>query len=389
MGQGCFSILRLPTQQKRSIKNEGNSIKPVIHHRKLYFPPSATTTKNHSPKQRLRRKKALEMANMNPIEVTNLKKYYGVIKAVDGISFTVNQGEVFALLGPNGAGKTTTIEILEGLRDKDGGEAKVLGIDPWKKGYELHKKIGVIPQEFSFFEKTTPKEAIEYYADLWGVKVDPYQILKEVLLEDSAKNRFENLSGGQKQKMGLALSLVSEPDLLFLDEPTTGLDPNARRAIWEVIKGFKAKGKTIILTTHYLDEAQHLSDRVAIVNHGHIVAMGTSDQIIEQYGSGERLDIHGGPELAEYIRANTELKVEYDPQTHYISIPLKQKIDALAALAAAEQSKLEWGDIHTRRDSLEDVFIKLVRGEVDESGNIAGENPQPQTQTKQANRRKK
>ncbi len=324
---------------------------------------------------------------MNPIEVTNLKKYYSDIKAVDGISFTVNQGEVFALLGPNGAGKTTTIEILEGLRDKDSGDAKVLGLDPWKNGYELHKKIGVIPQEFAFFEKTTPSEAIKYYADLWGVKVDADQILREVLLEDSAKNRFENLSGGQKQKMGLALSLVSQPDLLFLDEPTTGLDPNARRAIWEVIKGFKAKGKTIILTTHYLDEAQHLSDRVAIVNHGHIVAMGTSDQIIEQYGSGERLDIYGSPQLAEYIKANTELNVDYDPNTHYISIPLKQKIDALAALAAAEQSRLEWGEIHTRRDSLEDVFIKLVRGEVDESGNVATENPQ--TQTELTRRRKK
>jgi ABC-2 type transport system ATP-binding protein len=307
------------------------------------------------------------------IEVSNLKKYYGDIKAVDGISFTVNEGEVFAMLGPNGAGKTTTIEILEGLREKDGGETKVLGFDPWKNGYDLHKKIGVIPQQFTFFEKTTPKEALIYYATLFGVKADPDEILKEVLLEDSAKNRFENLSGGQKQKMGLALALVSSPELLFLDEPTTGLDPNARRAIWEVIKGLKAKGKTIILTTHYLEEAEHLSDRVAIVDHGHIVAMGTSDEIIEQYGSGERLEIHGSEKLAEYIKANTDLNVEYDQSKHYVSIPLKKKIDALAALAAAEQSGLEWGEIHTRRDSLEDVFIKLVSGPVDETGNMTTE----------------
>lgn len=309
---------------------------------------------------------------MISIEVSDLKKYYGEIKAVDGISFTVNQGEVFGLLGPNGAGKTTAIEILEGLREKDSGDAKVLGLDPWKNGYELHKRIGVIPQQFTFFEKTTPREAIIYYGDLFGVKVDPDEILKEVLLEDSAKNRFENLSGGQKQKMGLALSLVGTPELVFLDEPTTGLDPNARRAIWEVIKNLKAKGKTIILTTHYLEEAEQLSDRVAIVNHGKIVAMGTSDDIIEQFGSGERLEIHGTEQLAEYIRKNTELKVQYDSDKHFVSIPLNQKIDALAALAAAEQSGLEWGEIHTRRDSLEDVFIKLVRGEVDESGNIAG-----------------
>ncbi len=318
---------------------------------------------------------------MNPIEVSNLKKHYGDIKAVDGISFDVKVGEVFALLGPNGAGKTTAIEIMEGLRERDAGEVKVLGLDPWKNGYELHKRIGVIPQEFTFFEKTTPREALVYYANLFGVKANPDEILKEVLLEDSANNRFENLSGGQKQKMGLALSLVSKPDLLFLDEPTTGLDPTARRAIWEVIKSLKAKGKTIILTTHYLEEAEHLSDRVAIVNYGQIVAMGTVNEIIEEFGSGERLEIRGSEELAEYVKSNTELEVEYDPVSHHLMIPLRQKIDALAALAATEQSGFDWGDIHTRRDSLEDVFVKLVKGAVDESGNVATEN----AQTKQVN----
>jgi ABC-2 type transport system ATP-binding protein len=305
---------------------------------------------------------------MKPIEVSSLKKYYGEIKAVDEISFNVDEGEIFGLLGPNGAGKTTSIEIMEGLRKKDGGDVKVLGLDPWKDGYELHKKIGVIPQEFTFFEKTSPREAIIYYADLFGVKVDPDAILKEVLLQDSAKVMFDNLSGGQKQKTGLALALVNSPDLLFLDEPTTGLDPNARRAIWEVIRGLKAKGKTIILTTHYLDEAQQLSDRVAIMNLGRFAAIGTVDEIIAEHGSGERLEIHGSKKLADYIKENTDLKVEY--RKGVISIPLKQKIDALAALAAAEQSKLDWGEIHTRRDSLDDVFIKLVSGRVDEHGEI-------------------
>ena len=308
---------------------------------------------------------------MKPIEVSSLKKYYGEIKAVDEISFNVDEGEIFGLLGPNGAGKTTSIEIMEGLRKKDGGDVKVLGLDPWKDGYELHKKIGVIPQEFTFFEKTSPREAIIYYADLFGVKVDPDEILKEVLLEDSAKVMFDNLSGGQKQKTGLALALVHSPDLLFLDEPTTGLDPNARRAIWEVIRGLKAKGKTIILTTHYLDEAQQLSDRVAIMNLGRFAAIGTVDEIIAEHGSGERLEIHGSKKLADYIKENTDLKVEY--RKGMISIPLKQKIEALAALAAAEQSKLDWGEIHTRRDSLDDVFIKLVSGRVDEHGEIIAE----------------
>jgi ABC-2 type transport system ATP-binding protein len=297
---------------------------------------------------------------MPSIEVTSLRKHYGDLKAVDDISFTVKEGEVFGLLGPNGAGKTTTIEIMEGLRERDGGDVKVLGLDPWKNGYDLHKKIGVIPQEFTFFEKTTPREAIVYYSDLFNIKVDPNEILREVLLEESAKVNFDSLSGGQKQKTGLALSLVNSPELLFLDEPTTGLDPNARRAIWEVIRGLKAKGKTIILTTHYLDEAQQLADRVAIMDHGKIVAMGTTEEIIQQHGSGEKLEIHGSEKLAEYIKANTELKVDYDKVKGEIIIPLKKKIDALAALAAAEQSGMEWGDIQTRQDSLDDVFVKLV-----------------------------
>jgi ABC-2 type transport system ATP-binding protein len=322
---------------------------------------------------------------MIPIEVSSLKKYYGDLKAVDDISFTVNQGEVFGLLGPNGAGKTTCIEIMEGLRERDGGDVKVLGLDPWKNGYELHKRIGVIPQEFTFFEKTTPREAIVYYAELFNVKVDPDEILREVLLEDSAKVHFDNLSGGQKQKTGLALALVNTPELLFLDEPTTGLDPNARRAIWEVIRGLKAKGKTIILTTHYLDEAQQLADRVAIMNHGKIVAMGTSEEIINQHGSGERLEIHGSEKLADYIKANTELQVDYNKARGEIIIPLRKKIDALAALAAAEQSGMDWGKIQTLQDSLDDVFIKLVSGAVNEQGEITS----GETEAKSSDKRRR
>jgi ABC-2 type transport system ATP-binding protein len=308
---------------------------------------------------------------MLPIEVSKLQKNYGTLKAVDGISFSVKENEVFGLLGPNGAGKTTTIEIMEGLRARDSGDLKVLGFDPWKKGYELHKKIGVIPQEFTFIEKTTPREAIIYYADLFNVEINPDEILKDVLLEDSAKTYFEDLSGGQKRKTGLALSLVNTPELLFLDEPTTGLDPNARRAIWDVIRGLKAKGKTIILTTHYLDEAQQLCDRVAIMDHGHIVAMGTTGEIIQEHGSGEHLEIHGSEKLADYIRKNTELQVDYNKTRGEIVIPLKKKIDALAALAAAEQSGMDWGQIQTLQDSLDDVFVKLVSEPIGEQGELA------------------
>lgn len=308
-----------------------------------------------------------------PVEVSSVKKSYGEIKAVDGVSFSVNEGEVFALLGPNGAGKTTLIEIMEGLRKRDEGDVKVLGLDPWANGYLLHQKIGVIPQDFTFFDKATPREALKYYANLFGVSVDADAIVREVVLDDSANVRFENLSGGQKQKMGLALSLVNSADLLFLDEPTTGLDPTARRAIWDVIKGLRSKDKTVILTTHYLDEAEQLSDRVAIMNHGHIVAMGTPDEIIEAYGSGERLEIHGTKELADYIKANTKLKMWFNGRD-LISIAMIQKGDALLALTTIEESGLEWRELHTRRDSLDDVFVKLVSGRIDEKGEIRTEN---------------
>jgi ABC-2 type transport system ATP-binding protein len=302
---------------------------------------------------------------MDPIVVSFITKSYGSLKAVDGISFSVREGEVFSLLGPNGAGKTTTVEILEGLRERDGGEVSVLGQDPWRKGYELHKRIGVIPQNFSFFPKANPREAINYYASMFGQRVDADVILKEVLLDDSARTLFDNLSGGQRQKTGLALALVNSPELLFLDEPTTGLDPSARRAVWHVIRRLKGQGKTILLTTHYLEEAQQLSDRVAIMDKGHIIAIGTPDEIIKDHGSGERLEVCGDEKLAEYLKDNTKLRVEYDGEG-LITIPIDQEHDVMIALATIEESGLDWTDFRTRRDSLEDVFIKLIGGTLDQ-----------------------
>lgn len=226
---------------------------------------------------------------MAAIEVIDLSKSYGSLNAVDAISFQVEQGEIFSLLGPNGAGKTTTVEILEGLRQRDAGTVQVMGMDPWKDGYELHKKIGVIPQGFRFFDKSTPIEAIKYYASLFNVQAYPEKILSEVILTDSKNVIFENLSGGQKQKLGLALALVNEPQLLFLDEPTTGLDPQARRAMWDVMRSLKQQGRTILLTTHYLEEAELLADKVAIMTKGKIIASGSPEELINTYGSPKRM----------------------------------------------------------------------------------------------------
>ncbi|HMD78935.1 MAG TPA: ABC transporter ATP-binding protein [Nitrososphaerales archaeon] len=296
---------------------------------------------------------------MAAIEVDTLEKSYGNLKAVDGISFTVNEGEVFSLLGPNGAGKTTTIEVLEGLRDLDKGKVKVLGYDPWHDGYELHKKIGVIPQGFKFLDYPTPKEAINYYGTLFGVKVDANELLKRVILEDAANIWFQNLSGGQKQKLGMALSLVNDPKMVFLDEPTTGLDPQARRAVWEVIRKLKGEGRTVMLTTHYLEEAEELADKVAIMDHGHIVAMGTVSDIEGKYGSGQKLSVKGNMQLVTYLKENTHLQPEWDVNGT-VSIHLRDKDDAIVALGAIEESGADWRDLVVRRDSLEDIFLRLV-----------------------------
>jgi ABC-2 type transport system ATP-binding protein len=295
---------------------------------------------------------------MPAIEVEGLKKTYGELQAVDGISFSVEKGEVFSLLGPNGAGKTTTIEILEGLRQKGDGSTTVLGMDPWSKGYDLHKRIGVIPQGFKFLDYPTPREAIIYYGALFGKRVDPDELLRRVILEDAANIWFQHLSGGQKQKLGMALSLVNDPEVVFLDEPTTGLDPQARRAVWEVIRKLKTEGRTVMLTTHYLEEAEELADRVAIMNHGKIVAMGTAEEIESKYGSGQRMIVKSKGNLLKYLKENTKLQVDGDGGS--VTIILRDKNDAFVALGAIQESGGDWEDLTIRRDSLEDVFLKLV-----------------------------
>jgi len=294
------------------------------------------------------------------VEVEKLIKNYGAVRAVDGIDFTIQTGEVFAFLGPNGAGKTTTVEILEGIRPTTSGQVLVLGKDPWKHGRELQQRIGVIPQDFHFFPKLNPREAIDLYSNLFGVPSHASELLERVELSDKADALFENLSGGQKQKLGLALALVNDPQLYFLDEPTTGLDPMARRAIWAVIRGLKANGRTVFLTTHYLEEAQVLADRIAIIHLGHIIATGTPSDIIRRFGRPERLRIIGDPALADPLRRQVGLPV--DVQDGAISVELHAKGDALRILSWVESSGYSYSSFSTAQDTLEDVFIRLVGG---------------------------
>ena len=305
------------------------------------------------------------------VEVNGLVKRYGPLAAVDGIRFDVAPGTVFAFLGPNGAGKTTTVEILEGLRRPTSGAVRVLGLDPWRDGAALHRRIGVIPQEFRFFEKITAREAIEYYRSLFGTTVDPGQLLARVELLDKATARFDTLSGGQKQKLGLALSLTNEPEICFLDEPTTGLDPHARRAIWNVIRSLRREGRTVFLTTHYLEEAQLLADRVAIIHHGRIIASGTPDEIIRANGRPSRLRIEAPPALADRLRQ--ELGVAARAEAGHVEVELSDKHDALRVLAAVDRSGLPWERVATEDDTLEDVFVRLV-GQMDD-GTLKSEVP--------------
>jgi ABC-2 type transport system ATP-binding protein len=297
------------------------------------------------------------------IEVEGLVKRYDTLSAVAGINFKVRSGTVFSFLGPNGAGKTTTTEILEGLRRPTEGAVRVLGLDPWSEAYALHLRIGVIPQDFRFFDKITPREAVEYYSSLFRTSPDVDELLGRVQLADKANSRFDTLSGGQKQKLGLALALTNDPEICFLDEPTTGLDPTARRAIWAVIRGLKSEGRTVFLTTHYLEEAELLADQVAIIHHGRIIAAGTPNEIITAHGKPERLRFQAAPALGEYLRAHLPLTIT--TADGRVDVDLHDPSDVLRVLMAVQASGVPWQNFSTAQDTLEDVFVRLV-GQMDD-----------------------
>ena len=216
------------------------------------------------------------------IKVSSLKKSYNSFEAVKGISFEVHEGEIFGLLGPNGAGKSTTLEIMETLREKTSGEITIGGFDLDKEPNEIKKIIGVQLQTSGFYPGLKLVELIELFNGLYNRQVDPIELLKKVNLEDKAKSIYKSLSGGQKQRFSIATTLINDPKIIFLDEPTTGLDPQARRNLWDLIKGIRDAGTTVIITTHYMDEAEYLCDRVAIMDEGRIIALDKPDKLIDQ-----------------------------------------------------------------------------------------------------------
>lgn len=220
------------------------------------------------------------------ISVHDLVKRYGDFTAVNGLSFEVNKGEIFGLLGPNGAGKTTTLEIIETLRSKTSGTVLVDGMNLDTHPQEIKKIIGVQLQAAGFYPNLNLKELIALFAGLYNVKTDPIALLKSVDLEDKARSKFKELSGGQKQRFSIATTIINKPKIIFLDEPTTGLDPQARRNLWELVRELQASGTTVVITTHYMDEAEELCDRVAIIDSGKIVSLDTPDKLIDDLIAG-------------------------------------------------------------------------------------------------------
>lgn len=294
------------------------------------------------------------------IQVESLVKKYKDVTAVNGISFTVNRGEVFSFVGPNGAGKTTTVEILVCLRDLTAGKATVLGNDiSTRKGQQqIRKRVGVLPQDFNTFDLLTVKENLSYYKKMYGGGRDIDELIGLVNLQDKSKTLYKNLSGGLKKRVAIAITLVNDPDIIFLDEPTTGLDPKARRDVWKLIEGLRSQGKTIFLTTHYMDEAEVLSDRVVIISYGKIIADGTPSELILKYGGDTTLTVEeGGKEALEVLKSKfPKARVNNGD----VLLPLTSKSDLPDAVLMLNQNKTKYAELVVRRPNLEDVFLNLT-----------------------------
>lgn len=305
--------------------------------------------------------------NGKAIEVKGLVKSYGGLTAVDGISFDVRSGEVFSLLGPNGAGKTTTVEVMECVRSPTAGQVRILGYDTEKAMRTIKELIGVMPQAFKAYDQLTVAENIRYFANLYARAVDVDELIAAVSLQEKRDALYKSLSGGLKQRVGIATSLVNDPEIVFLDEPTTGLDPSARREVWEIVRGLKAKGKTVVMTTHYMEEAEQLSDRVGIMDRGKLVTVGTPQDIVDRFGPGGTCLIRGVSQEAFNALLAAGLEVERRNGDAQVRLPIKSVLPRV--IRALESNGAAYDEIIVRKPTLEDVFLamtgrKLGNGEV-------------------------
>ena len=293
------------------------------------------------------------------IEVENLTKSYGDLLAVNDISFTVSKGEVFAFLGPNGAGKTTTVEVIETIRTPTSGKVTLLGMDVTKKKHDIVPRIGVLPQGFSSFDRITVRETIQYYSRLFCMDTDIDGLIELVNLRDKTKEQYKNLSGGLKQRLGIAIALVNDPEVVFLDEPTTGLDPRARREVWEVLLGLKKKGKTVFLTTHYMEEAELLADTVAIISKGKVIAIGSPGELIESTANYMVLTLKPVDEKVLEIVRTMGFEPVFDNHND-IKIRVEHTDDVQKILNAIRDAGALYLGLDVRKPNLEEVFLKLT-----------------------------
>jgi len=304
------------------------------------------------------------------VEVKSLVKQYGPLKAVDDVSFDVFEGEVFAFLGPNGAGKTTTVEVLECIRPLTSGSARIFGFDVshGRDVVEIKKRIGVLPQDFSALDKLSVRENIDLIGDMYAEHLDVIEMVKLLDLEDKIGERFENLSGGLKQRVGIAAALVSNPKLVFLDEPTTGLDPKARREVWAVIENLKKLGKTVFLTTHYMEEAQVLADRIAIINKGKIAVIGPPEELVAEYGGLKTLIIRRADVNLGKLLQDRFDKVTVDKYGD-IFIKIDDVDEFWRVMTALTDLKVD-RDVEIQTPTIEDVFLKLTGARITEEGEL-------------------
>ena len=298
------------------------------------------------------------------INIEGLTKTYDEFIAVNEISFDVNKGEVFALLGPNGAGKTTTVEIIECLKTPDNGKVEIFGINlkDKNKQKEIKRKIGVMPQNFNAFDWLTVKENLDYFRNLYDSDISVEELIDRIGLAKKTDSMYKTLSGGMKQRVGIAISLINEPELLFLDEPTAGLDPQARRETWNLIKKLKQQGKTIFLTTHYMEEAQELSDRILIIIEGKIVASGSPSELIENYG-GNKSIILKNCDRNILEKKNIQYEIDTESQIHIIFDNNDQLFKILAAVTDDPNVEIE-----IKKPNLDEAFLNLTGRRINEEG---------------------